>query len=99
MARTEAHLWCSPSSSSAFLYSGFHRLAMVMMEKRSPNINAQSIAARPGPNTGMSSTERSAATPESLMVSTHTAQKPSACARQPASKIDASARTKSWWLA
>ena len=71
---------------------------MVRMEKRSPSISAVSMETLPGPNTGMSSTERSAATPESLMVSMHTASKPSACARQPASKLAASASTKSWWL-
>ena len=69
-----------------------------MMEKRSPSISAVSMDTLPGPNTGMSSTERKAATPESLMVSTHTAAKPSSCARQPASKIETSARAKSWWL-
>ena len=73
MARTEAHLWCRPSSSSAFLYNGFQRLAMVRMENRSPSISAVSIDTLPGPNTGMSSTLRNAATPESLMVSMHTA--------------------------
>ena len=46
---------------------------MMRIEKRSPNISAVSIAARPGPITGMSRTDRSAASPESLIVSMQTA--------------------------
>ena len=44
--------------------------------------------ALPGPITGMSSTERSAFTPESLIVSMHTASYPSSSAVSPASKRD-----------
>ena len=99
IARTDTHWRCKPNSSRAFLYKGFQRLAMVMMEKFSPNIKALSIDTLPGPTTGMRNTERRAATPESLMVSMHTASKPSCSARQPASKMDTSANTKSWWLA
>ena len=40
---------------------------MVRIEKRSPSINATRTDKRPGPNTGMSRTERSALTPESLI--------------------------------
>ncbi|OGA71625.1 MAG: hypothetical protein A3G81_26550 [Betaproteobacteria bacterium RIFCSPLOWO2_12_FULL_65_14] len=46
----------------------------------------------------MSSTERSAAMPESLMVSMHTASKPSACASAPASKIARSISVQSCGL-
>jgi len=42
-------------------------------ENFEPRLSANSIEARPGDTTGMSSTERSAVMPESLMVSMHTA--------------------------
>ena len=51
-----------------------------------------------GPITGMSSTERRAATPESLMGSIHTAANPSSCAVWPPSRIPISASTMSAWL-
>lgn len=46
---------------------------MATIEKRLPSIIAISIEARPGPITGIVSSERSAAMPESLIVSMQTA--------------------------
>ena len=46
---------------------------MVTMPKRRPSMAATTYWLLPGPTTGMSSIERSAATPESLTVSMQTA--------------------------
>ena len=71
--RIEAQRAPRPSSAMVLRYRWRQRSHMMRIEKRSPSINAVSMEARPGAITGMSSSERAAARPESLMVSMHTA--------------------------
>ena len=71
---------------------------IVIIENLLPIIIAHSIEVCPGPITGISRHDLRASTPESLMVSIQTAEKPSFLAFSPASKIPISARTISDWL-